>query len=89
MNHPASSIVIVAAVSALSAPAWAYFGPGAGITMLGALWGVLLAVLFAVGAVLFWPIRALLRRRRAVAETVDEAAEPAAGEDQAPDKPLP
>lgn len=45
-------------------PAAAYIGPGAGITMLGALWGVVVAVFLAIGAVLFWPIRILLRKRR-------------------------
>ena len=48
----------------LAQPALAYIGPGAGITMLSALWGVVVAVALAVGAVLFWPIRALLRRTR-------------------------
>jgi len=48
----------------LSTPAMAYIGPGAGITMLGALWGVIVAVVLAIGAVLFWPIRALMRRAR-------------------------
>jgi hypothetical protein len=47
-----------------SGPALAYIGPGAGITMLSALWGVVVAVLLAIGAVLFWPIRALMRRFR-------------------------
>ena len=51
----------------LSGPALAYIGPGAGITMLGALWGVVVAVALAIGAVLFWPIRALLRRRKPAA----------------------
>ncbi len=45
-------------------PAYAYIGPGAGVTMLGALWGVILAIAFAVGGILIWPIRALLRRRK-------------------------
>jgi hypothetical protein len=49
-------------------PALAYFGPGAGITMLTALWGVILAVLLAIGAILVWPVRALLRRRRQTAQ---------------------
>ena len=48
----------------VSGPAMAYIGPGAGITMLGALWGVVVAVVLALGAVLFWPIRALLRRKK-------------------------
>ena len=54
-----------------SGPAMAYIGPGAGITMLGALWGVIVAVVLALGAVLFWPIRALMRRRKKVAPAAE------------------
>lgn len=43
----------------------AYVGPGAGITLLGALGAVLLAILLAIGGLLVWPIRAMRRRRRA------------------------
>ena len=32
--------------------------------MLGALWGVVVAVALAIGAVLFWPIRLLMRKFR-------------------------
>jgi uncharacterized protein HemX len=39
-------------------------GPGAGITMLGALWAVIAAILLTIGGLLFWPIRTVLRRRR-------------------------
>jgi hypothetical protein len=56
---------LLAILFVLSAqPAEAYIGPGAGITMLGALWGVIVAVALALGAVLFWPIRIMLRKRR-------------------------
>ena len=65
----------LALASAVPAPALAYIGPGAGITMLGALWGVVVALALAFGAVLFWPVRALLRRRKRPAAT--EAAMPA------------
>jgi hypothetical protein len=59
-----------------SAPALAYIGPGAGITMLGALWGVVVAIALAIGAVLLWPIRILFRRRRkSIAESADETIE--------------
>jgi cytoskeletal protein RodZ len=41
--------------------------------MLGALWGVVVAILLAIGAVLLWPIRILFRRRRkGTAKTTDE-----------------
>ncbi len=55
-----ASLCLIAA----AAPAFAYVGPGGGITMLGALWGVLVPVALAVGAVLFYPVRVLVRRFR-------------------------
>ena len=57
-------LVLFTLTVAAAAPAQAYIGPGAGITMLGALWGVVIAVALAVGAVLFWPIRLLIRKFR-------------------------
>jgi len=42
----------------------AYVGPGAGITMLGALGAVILAILFALGGLIWWPIRAMRQRRK-------------------------
>ena len=55
----------------------AYVGPGAGITMLGALWGLIVGIVMAVGVILFWPIRMMLRKSRekkAGAEATTEAA---------------
>jgi len=57
-------------------PAMAYIGPGAGITMLSALWGVAVAIVLAIAAILFWPIRSLLRRRRKPATAKVNAATP-------------
>lgn len=51
------------AVATLSAPAEAYIGPGAGISLLGAFWALILAVFAAVGVVVWYPIRNLLRGR--------------------------
>lgn len=45
-------------------PADAYIGPGPGIAMLGALFAVIMAILFAVGGLLYWPIRTMRRRLR-------------------------
>lgn len=59
----------------------AYVGPGAGLTMLGALWAVILAVVFIVGGLLLWPIRTLLRRRKSEPQTAsgsDEISEASA-----------
>jgi len=57
----------VAAVLLLTftAPAAAYIGPGSGISLLGGLWAVLVGIVLALGAILFWPIRYMIKRRRA------------------------
>lgn len=48
-------------------PAAAYVGPGAGLSLLGALWGVVIAVGTAIGFVVLWPLRRFLRKSRASA----------------------
>jgi hypothetical protein len=55
-------------VLAFCAPcALAYNGPGSGVSFLAALWSVLAGFFVVLSAILFWPVRALLRRRRNVA----------------------
>ncbi|HMA14851.1 MAG TPA: hypothetical protein VKP12_08715 [Kiloniellaceae bacterium] len=48
-------------------PAFAYIGPGAGLSLLGALWGVIAAVAAAVLFLLLWPLRRMMRRKRPAA----------------------
>ena len=62
--RPLAIAALLALLTTANLPALAYIGPGAGITMLGALWGVIVAIFLAIGAVFYWPIRMLLRRRR-------------------------
>ena len=56
----------------------AYVGPGAGIGLVGALGGLIIAVVIAVAILLIWPIRMLLRKKKAAAnqdlETETDAA---------------
>ena len=61
------ALVAGIAVAVLPQAAAAYVGPGAGLTMLGALWAVIAAVLFAVAGLVIWPIRAMRRRRKQLA----------------------
>ena len=48
--------------------AQAYVGPGAGLSLLGALWGLVAALGAAVLFVVLWPIRRARRQRKLAAE---------------------
>lgn len=73
-------ISLMSLLFAIANPAFAYIGPGAGISLLGALWGLIAALIAALGFVLFWPLRRLRRRRRLArdAEAKVTAAAPVA-----------
>ena len=56
----------------LTAGILAYVGPGAGLSALGALWGLIASLVMALGAILIWPIRFLLRKARKKKEASNE-----------------
>lgn len=60
-------LILIAALVTVgaTASAQAYVGPGAGLSLLGALWALLVAILAAVGFIFAWPIRKWLRKRKA------------------------
>ena len=60
--------VVIAALGA-AGPAAAYVGPGAGLSLIGAFWGLLVAIFAAVAFIVVWPVRRLLRRGRSARET--------------------
>lgn len=55
--------LVVAAT--LPTAAFAYVGPGAGLSLLGALWALIAAIGTAIAFVVAWPLRQLMRRRSA------------------------
>ncbi len=57
-------VLLALALSLISTSALAYIGPGAGVSFLGSIWALLVGMVLAIGAVLFWPIRYLFRRMR-------------------------
>ena len=72
----ASILALVTGLAVVGLPhaAAAYVGPGAGLTMLGALWAVIAAVVFALAGLVIWPVRAMRRRRRELASAKAGAA---------------
>lgn len=67
-----------AAVGMMAQPALAYIGPGAGVSLFGAAFGLLAAIVSAVGFMLLWPIRAMLKKRRAASKAEGPAGGPGA-----------
>ena len=65
--------VVCLALVLLAQPAFAYIGPGAGISLLGSLFGLVAAIFVGLGVVLFWPIRRLMRRNRQSVSAGDPA----------------
>ncbi len=63
-NTTSIKIAIVLLFLFIPRTIFAYVGPGAGITFLGALWAVITAIVLAIGGFLVWPIRAFIRRRK-------------------------
>lgn len=62
----------------------AYVGPGAGLSLLNALWGLVVSVGAALLFVVLWPFRRLLKRRRARRQAAEAARRDAAAETDAP-----
>lgn len=74
MKHFISAFLIVLVLGATPwQTASAYVGPGAGLSLLGALWGLLIAVAAALGFIILWPLRQAIRRARAKRAQNDNA----------------
>lgn len=58
-----ASLACVLAVAVIN-PATAYVGPGAGLSLLSAPWGLPAAVFAALAFVVLWPIRRMMKTRR-------------------------
>jgi membrane protein implicated in regulation of membrane protease activity len=69
----AASTALAALLAAM--PAAAYVGPGAGLTLMAALWGLIVAIAVALSYVLIWPLRRWRNRRQVAAR---EGVEPPA-----------
>lgn len=73
-----SRLIIAIFLALASTTAIAYVGPGAGISVLGSLLGILATIVLAIVAIVMWPIRKMMKRKKAAAA---EAAETTGGSD--------
>jgi membrane protein implicated in regulation of membrane protease activity len=71
------AIAVTTALMLAATPAIAYVGPGAGLSLLGAFWGLLVAILAALAFVVVYPIRRMMRARKRPAQTLPQEGEPA------------
>jgi hypothetical protein len=67
--------IILLAIILFPITIYAYVGPGAGISFLGALWAVIVAIALAIGGILAWPIRSLLRKRKLKKQELENSKE--------------
>lgn len=65
------------ALAAVTPSAMAYIGPGSGISVIGSLLGLLATVFIAVGAIVLFPVRRMLKKRN-----LEEAGESLDSEDE-------
>jgi membrane protein implicated in regulation of membrane protease activity len=73
-----------------TASADAYIGPGAGLSLFGALWALIAAIAAALAFIVLWPIRNAMRRRTtqkkaAAAVSQSAAADPTTRRTTVPD----
>ena len=71
-----TNVAIAIAVLAVSPPAAAYVGPGAGLSALGSLFALLAAVVVAIFGFLWYPIKRLLGRLKGTPAQADTATNP-------------
>ncbi len=78
MQRQLASIALVSLVAALQpAAALAYIGPGVGAGAIAAVLGVLGSILLAIIAVLYYPIKRMLKGRKSKAAKAAGDGEPA------------
>ncbi len=76
-------LILTLILATASSAAFAYVGPGAGISVLGSLLGILATIVIAIGAIIMWPLRKALKKRKAAAQGDTEAIEATDPSDQA------
>ena len=80
MNRQLNRFAISGAAAGLlllcTAPAEAYVGPGAGLSLLGALWALIAAIAAVVAFIVLWPFRKAMQRRAVRKKAAMAASQP-------------
>jgi hypothetical protein len=63
-SHMAHTILVMLAIFLSPRPAWAYIGPGAGLSAIGAFVGLIAGVIVALFGFIWYPVKRVLRMRR-------------------------
>jgi hypothetical protein len=71
-NCTAVCITIASAFLMWATPAFAYIGPGAGLTAIGAFLALVLGVIVAFFGFLWYPVKRLLRKRKVAGASPSE-----------------
>lgn len=72
LRHPTRITLLLCAILALyTTPALAYVGPGAGLTAIGTMIAVIAALVLAVIGFVWYPLKRVMRRKRAARATDD------------------
>ncbi|MDX1570343.1 MAG: FeoB-associated Cys-rich membrane protein [Xanthomonadales bacterium] len=56
--------IAAAMILTFALPAAAYIGPGAGISVLGSIVSIVLGIILALAAIVLWPLRRMLKRKK-------------------------
>jgi protein-S-isoprenylcysteine O-methyltransferase Ste14 len=59
--------IAILLLALVSPTVMAYIGPGAGISVLGSILGILGTIVVAIAAIIFWPVRKFLKREKQAA----------------------
>ncbi|RRQ21696.1 hypothetical protein [Thiohalobacter thiocyanaticus] len=82
MSIKRTTLLTLALSLSAAQPALAYVGPGAGLSLLGAFWGLIVVLFAALGFIIFWPLR---RFRRRVQTSTGAGTDASAADDRKPD----
>lgn len=88
MRGLGNSLAVAALIlAATAAPAAAYIGPGLGLGAIASIFGAIAAFFMMIAGLVWYPVKSMLRKRRAqkeiaAGETVAAAPKPEAGGDK-------